>query len=138
MNTGVATLWAGGNNREVAAASMTAKLVFIGMEHQGQEAIRAEGLPTTVVADSHRGGAAAVMEDEALLLAIQRPLDRGDKPVANEAISCKLGSIFEIKSMNLSVFVRFNGELVERDDGIMLLAEIIIGDERGGGAKNGA
>ena len=91
-----------------------------------------------MVTDSHRGGAAAVMEDEALLLAVQRPLNRGDELVANEAVLCELGAIFEIDSMDLGVLVGFNGKFIERDDGVVLLTEVEIRDERGGGAENGA
>ena len=33
VNAGIAALWTGGSNREVAAAGMAAELVFIGVEH---------------------------------------------------------------------------------------------------------
>ena len=91
-----------------------------------------------MVTDGHRGGAAAVMKDKALLFAVQRPLDRGDELIANEAILCELGFVFKINSMNLSALVGFDGKFIERDDGVVLLTEVEIRDERGGGTENSA
>ena len=78
MNAGVMTIWAGGRNREVSAASVTTELVTVGVENEWEETVGTKRLPATLVADGEWCGAAAVMEDEALLMMIKGLLDGFD------------------------------------------------------------
>ena len=50
----------------MAAAGMATHLVSVGVKDEWQEATRTKSLPTTMVADSERSGAATVMENHGL------------------------------------------------------------------------
>ena len=76
MNAGIFALWTSGWNRGGMTASMAAEFIVVGMEDEWQAAARTEGLPATFIADGHRGGAATIMENEALFAGIKRLLDR--------------------------------------------------------------
>jgi hypothetical protein len=136
MDAGVAAFWARGGNGIASATGMTTELVFIGVEDEWQETFLAESLPAALVADSERSGAATVMKDKALLVVVEGLLDRGNKFIANDATAGKAGAIFKIDNRDRSGFVAFDGELVKRDDCIMLAADIIISNQRGGGTKD--
>lgn len=67
-NTGVVTFGAAFGDFFFVTANMTTESIRVGMEGHGQETVRAEGLPTAVFANSNRGGAAAIMKNESLML----------------------------------------------------------------------
>ena len=78
------------------------------------------------------------MENHALLMVIERFLDAGDELVTEEAVTSEIRAILEVDNLDLGGFIGFNGELVELNNGVMLLADVIICDERGGGTENSA
>ena len=68
------------------------------------------------------------MEDKALLVVVERLLDRGNKLIADDAAAGKAGAIFEIDNRDRGSFVAFDGEFVERDDGFVLPTDVIVGN----------
>ena len=59
---------AGGRDWFVMAASVTNQLVGVTMKGEGEQAVRAEDLVTTVFAECEWGRAAAIMEKQGLLV----------------------------------------------------------------------
>ncbi len=85
-NAGVVTIGAGGGDFFLVTASVTEERVRVGVESQRQEAVRAEGLPAAVFANSHGGGAAAVVIDESLVAVVEVFLDCAEEGVGEVAI----------------------------------------------------
>ncbi len=63
MNSGIATIGAGGGDGIMTTASVAAHSVLVGMKNKREETIGTEGLPATMVADGEGRGAATVMEN---------------------------------------------------------------------------
>ena len=77
------------------------------------------------------------MENQALFAVVERLLDGFDELITNEAITSEIGAVFEVDNRNRSLFIGFDRELIERNNGVVLFADIIIGDKWGGGAEDG-
>ena len=91
-----------------------------------------------MITDGQRCGAAAIMENHALLVMIERLLNASDELIAKNTTTSKIWTILEVDDLDFRGFIGFNGEFVEFDDGIMLLAEVVIRNKRGGGTENRA
>ena len=91
-----------------------------------------------MVADGQRCGATAVMKNHALLMVVERLLDAGDELVTKDTAAGKIWAILKVDDLNVCDFIGLNGELIQLDDGVVLLTDVIICNKRGGGAKNGA
>ena len=104
------------------------------MESERKETVGAEGLPAAVFADGEWSGAAAVMEDEGLVVVIKVTLNRGEERVGKIAVFEKILAIFEINNGGLHRGGRF-GFLGESNEGVVGAGEMIIGNERRGGAE---
>ena len=113
MDAGVATFWTRGRNGVAGATSMAAELVFVGVENERQETFLAESLPAALIADSKRSGAAAVVKDKALLVVIERLLNRGNKFVADDAATGEASAVFKVDNRDRSSLIALNSELVE-------------------------
>ncbi len=48
----------------------------------------------------------------------------------------KFFALLEVDDGDFSAFIAFDGELVERNDGVMLVADVIVGDEWCGAAED--
>ena len=55
-------------------------------------------------------------------------MDAGDELVAKEAITGEIGAILEVDDMNVSGFIGLNSKFVELNNGVVLLAKIIVGN----------
>ena len=77
------------------------------------------------------------MENEALSVILERCLDAFDELVAEHATAREVAAILEVDEFDAGGFVVLNGELVELDDGVMLFTDVVICDERSGGAEDG-
>lgn len=66
-NAGVVALWAACGDFFGVAAEVTAQSIIVGVEGQGEVTIRAEGLPTAVLADGHRGRTTSIMKNKSLM-----------------------------------------------------------------------
>ena len=64
-------------------------------------------------------------------------LNRFNKLIADDATTSEAGAVFKVYNRSSSGFIALDRKLVEGDDGLVLLADIVIGDKRGGGAENG-
>ncbi len=62
-------------------------------------------------------------------------MDASDERIAEYAATSKVGAIFKIDNGNVGSFGGFDGEFGERDDGMMSLTDVIIGDEWRGGTE---
>ena len=82
-----------------------------------------------MVADSERCCAATVMKDERLLMVVERILNRFDELVAEKAIVAKVFALLEVDDGDFSAFVAFDGELIKRNDSVVLVADVKVGDE---------
>lgn len=71
VDAGVFALRTGSRDGKIAATGMATHLECVGMEDEWQKTVGAEGLPTTFVADSHRGSAAAVVKEHGLGIALE-------------------------------------------------------------------
>ena len=111
--------------------------VVVGVEVEGEEAVGAECLPTAMVADGEWGGTATVVEYHGLGFGGEGVLDGGEELVGEETVFFEVGAIFEVDDLEVGGGWVFDGELVERDDGVLVLGEIIVGDSGGGGAHEG-
>ena len=78
------------------------------------------------------------MENHALLMVVERLLNAGDKLITKEAVAGEVGAILEVDNLDVGGFIGFNGELIELDNGIVLLTDVIVGDEWGGSTDDGA
>ncbi len=67
-------------------AEVAGEDVFFGVEGHGEVAIWAEGLPAAIFADGERGRAAAVMEDESLMMCCEVFGDGVEKLVGKIAV----------------------------------------------------
>ena len=81
-----------------------------------------------MVTNGQRCGATAIMENQALLMVVERILDAGDELVAKEAITGEIGAILEVDDVNASGFIGLNGEFTKLNDGVVLFAKIIVGN----------
>ena len=55
-------------------------------------------------------------------------MNRRDKLIAQEATTSKIGAVFKINDGYLGLLVVFDGKFVEFDDGVMLFAEVVVGN----------
>ena len=65
---GFVTLGAGAGDGSGVAAEVADEGVGVGVEGEGEVAVGTEGLPAAVITEGERGRAAAVMEDEGLVV----------------------------------------------------------------------
>ena len=77
------------------------------------------------------------MKNQALSVILKRLLNALDELVAKHATAGKMLATLEVNQLDAGGFVVFDGELVEFNDGIVLLADIVIRNEWRGGAENG-
>ncbi len=59
-----------------------------------------------------------------------------DELIAEHPTAREIAAILEVDEFDAGGFVVLNGELVELDDGVMLFADVVICDERSGGAED--
>lgn len=52
-------------------AGVAAQSVGVLMEAEGEETVRAEGLPAALFTDGHGGGTATIMENESLVVILE-------------------------------------------------------------------
>lgn len=90
-----------------------------------------------MVTNRQRCGAAAVMKNHALLMVVERFLNTGNELITKETVTGEVGAILEVDDLDVGGFIGFNGELIELDNGIMLLTDVIVGDEWGGSTDDG-
>lgn len=135
-NAGVVTLWTACRDLFGVAAEVAAQSVIIGVEGQGKVAIRAEGLPTAVFTDGHRGRATSIMKNEGLMFILNIVCYFCQEKVGKVTIFGKIGTVFEIDKGDFGVnggLFGFFGELYER---MMSFSEVIVDEIRGGGAED--
>lgn len=60
---GMVTFWAACRDLFGVATEVTVQGIVVGVESEGEETIRAEGLPTAIFADGHRGGTTSIMKN---------------------------------------------------------------------------
>ena len=135
MNSGIATVGASSGDRIMAAASVAAHGVLIGVKNKWKKTISAESLPATMVTNGERCSTAAIMENQTLLMVVERSLNASNKRVAENVATGKIRAILKVDDGNVGGFGGFNGKLVKFNDGVVLLADIIIGDKRCSGAE---
>jgi hypothetical protein len=68
------------------------------------------------------------MKEHGLSVVCKGGFDAFDELVAKNATFSKITTIFKVNHRDAGVFVGFNGELINLDNGIMAFAEIIVGD----------
>ena len=85
-------------------------------------------MPAAFVANGHWRGAAAIMKEHGLSVVCKGGFDAFDELVAKDATFSEIATIFKVNNRDVSVFVGFNGKLIDLDDGVMAFAEIIVGD----------
>ena len=85
-------------------------------------------MPAAFVANGHWRGAAAIMKEHGLSVVCKGGFDAFDELVAKNATFSEITMIFKVNNRDAGVFVGFNGELINLDNGIMTFAEIIVGD----------
>ena len=78
-DAGSATFRADGGDGFFVAAGVTDHSVGIGVEGEGKEAIWAEDFFAAILADSHSGGAAAIMKNEGLVMRGEVSRDGGEE-----------------------------------------------------------
>lgn len=75
------------------------------------------------------------MKDKGLIMRIEILRDLSKQGVGKVAIVREVGTVFEINDLDLGRDGRRFGLGVEDDEGVIALGEIVVGDERRGGAK---
>ena len=93
--------WTGMRDFCIKTARVTEERKRVGVESEREETGWTEGLPAAFFADSERGGAATVVEDEGLAVIFEIFSDSRNEFVAEIAVFGKILSIFEIYDANL-------------------------------------
>ena len=88
-----------------------------------------------MVTNGERRSTATIMENQTLLMVVERSLNASNKRVAENVATGKIRAILEVDDGNVGGFGGFNGKLVKFNDGVVLLADIVIGDKRCSGAE---
>ena len=68
------------------------------------------------------------MKEHGLSVVCKGGFDAFDELVAKNATFSEITMIFKVNNRDAGVFIRFNGELINLDNGVMTFAEIIVGD----------
>lgn len=68
------------------------------------------------------------MKEHGLSVACKGGFDASDELIAKNATFSEITMIFKVDNRDAGVFVGFNGELINLDNGVMAFAEIIVGD----------
>lgn len=116
-------------------AEVAAEGVGIGVEGEGEVTVRAEGLPATVFADGERRRTSAIMKNQSLMFIFKISFDFCQKLIGEVAITEEVVAIFKVDNGDFRVESGSFGLLGELNKRMFGFREIIIGEVRGGGAK---
>ena len=134
-DVGALAFGAGRGDGLAMAASVAAEGVIVAMESEREETVRAEGLPATSFAERDRGGAAAIMEDQGLVVMGEVIFDALEKGVGKIAITSEILAIFEIDDGGADGSGGSFGLSSKSDERMFAFSKVIIGDEGGGGTE---
>ncbi len=87
----------------LVAAEVTSKGIAIGMQGHRQITIGAKGLPAAIFTESERRGAAAVMENQSLVVIFEILADILEQEIRKIAIFGKISTIFEVDDSDFGI-----------------------------------
>lgn len=100
---GVVAFWAARRHLFRVDAEVAAQSIVVGVEGEGEITIRAEGLPTAIFADSHRGRTTTIMKNKGLMFIFNIILYFCQEEVGKIAIFGEIGAILEVDDSNFRI-----------------------------------
>ena len=89
-------------------------------------------MPAAVFTESERGGTAAIMKNQGLMVIFEILLDIFEQNIGKIAIFGEIGAIFEVDNGDFGVDGGGFGAFGEFNQGMMGASEVIIDEIRGG------
>lgn len=133
---GLVTLRTEAGDGRGVAAEVADEGISVGVESEGEIAMRAESLPTAVSTESERGGATAVVEDESLMVLGEVTLDGGEKRLGEIAVFDEETAILKVNDGGDRRLSGVFSLMIKLNEGRFLAREVIINDIGGGGAED--
>ena len=133
---GFVALGAGAGDGGGVTAEVADEGVGVGVEGEGEVAVGAEGLPATMITEGERGGSAAVVEDEGLVVLGEVVFKGGEQGLGEMAVLQEKGAVLEVNDGGDWGFCGGFGFVIKGDEGGVLAGEVIIYEVRGGGAED--
>lgn len=133
---GFVALGAGAGDGGGVVAEVADEGVGVGVEGEGEVAVGAEGLPATMITEGERSGAAAVVEDESLVVLGEVVFKGGEQGLGEIAVLQEKGAVLEVYDGGDGGFCGGFGFVIKGDEGGVLAGEVIIYEIRGGRAED--